>query len=82
MIFERTGRAIQKSPVALDSPPPAALSAMSASSDEEMALAAVANTRAQWAGAANRGQKRPHSDNELSDEPLVRSLLPSDTPLF
>ena len=58
---------------------------MSASSDEEMPLAAVASTRARNgrpASAANGNHKRPHSDSELSDEPLVRSLLPSDTPLF
>ena len=58
---------------------------MSASSDEDMPLAAVANPKARNGkpvNAANGSLKRPHSDNGLSDEPLVCSLLPSDIPLF
>lgn len=74
-----------KSGCSLDPPPSAALPAMSTSSDEDTPLAAVVNTKARNgkpANAANGNLKRPHSDSELSDEPLVCSLLPSNAPLF
>ena len=58
---------------------------MSASSDEDVPLAAIANTKARngkLASVTNGNLKRPHSDSEPSDEPLVRFLLPSNAPLF
>jgi hypothetical protein len=58
---------------------------MSASDDEDMPLAVVANSKmrnGKPASLTNGTLKRPHSDSELSDEPLVRFLLPSNPPLF
>ena len=58
---------------------------MSVSSDEDPPLAAIANLKlrnGKPVNAANGHLKRPHSDSELSDEPLVGCLLPLNSPLF
>ena len=58
---------------------------MSASSDEDTPLATIANPKlrnGKPASAANGHLKRPHSDSELSDEPLVGYLHPLNSSLF
>ena len=58
---------------------------MSTSSDEDIPLAAIPNSKlrnGKPASAANGHLKRPHTDSELSDEPLVGCLLPLNSPLF